>query len=92
MLSRYHVLNQLEDASRPPAPKPASDPHLGTVVANYEMISEVVELVVNMTNAERQAVAKKLAEHDWEMADFFAAMIQDAGYDCKKVWGIYDLE
>lgn len=86
--SRYEQLERLETASRPPAPPPASDPHPGTIAANYEMITEVVELIIGMTPKERATVAKGLAEHDWEMADAFAAMILDAGYDCKKVWGI----
>lgn len=86
--SRYEQLERLETASKPPAPPPASDPHPGTIAADYEMIAEVVELVIGMTNGERQTVARELAEHDWEMADAFAAMILDAGYDAKKVWGI----
>lgn len=79
--SRYEQLERLETASRPPAPPPASDPHPGTVAANYEMIAEVVELVIGMTNGERQTVARELAEHDREMADAFAAMILDAGHE-----------
>lgn len=88
--SRYHALEALEDASQPPAPPPASDPHPGTTAANFEIIAETVELIISMTTGERQTVARELAEHDWEMADAFAAMILDAGYDAKKVWGIAD--
>lgn len=81
MLSRYHVLNQLEDASRPPAPKPASDPHLGVTVFNYTGIEAAVDLLLKMSSSERQTVAVKLAQSDRPLADAFADMLIDATYD-----------
>lgn len=87
-MTRYEQLERLEKASQPPASQSAGDPRPGATVANYEIIAEVVELIIGMNTGERAKVAQEIAEHDWELADTLASMLLDAVYDCQAVWGL----
>lgn len=80
-MTKYEQLERLEKVSQPPATRPAADPHPGATVANYEIIAEVVELIIGMTEQERVKVAQELAEHDGLLADGLASMLLDAVYD-----------